>query len=46
MEVSLTPLKTKLVCTLGPASRDIETLKKMAESGMDVRQPIDGGQPL
>lgn len=42
MEVSLAPLKTKLVCTLGPSSRDIETLKKMAESGMDVARINSG----
>jgi pyruvate kinase len=34
--MSSAPLKTKLVCTLGPASIQVETLKKMAESGMDV----------
>ena len=28
--------KTKIVCTLGPASSDYDTLKAMAEAGMDV----------
>jgi pyruvate kinase len=28
--------KTKIVCTLGPASSDYETLKAMVEAGMDV----------
>ena len=28
--------KTKIVCTIGPASRDRETLKKMLEAGMNV----------
>jgi pyruvate kinase len=29
-------LKTKIVCTLGPACRNVETLKKMALAGMDL----------
>jgi len=29
-------IKTKIVCTLGPASRDPETLRQMVEAGMDV----------
>ena len=28
--------KTKIVCTLGPASNDKETIMKMAEAGMNV----------
>lgn len=28
--------KTKIVCTIGPASADYETLTKMAQAGMDV----------
>lgn len=28
--------KTKIVCTIGPASKDRETLKKMFEAGMNV----------
>ena len=28
--------KTKIICTIGPASDDIETLKKMAEIGFDA----------
>ncbi|MGQ9476580.1 MAG: pyruvate kinase [Actinomycetota bacterium] len=28
--------KTKVVATVGPASRDVETLKRMVEAGMDV----------
>lgn len=28
--------KTKIVCTIGPASEDLETLKKMMQSGMNV----------
>ena len=28
--------KTKIVCTLGPANDDIEVLKKMILSGMNV----------
>lgn len=28
--------KTKIVCTLGPASSDYDTIKAMAEAGMDV----------
>ena len=28
--------KTKIVCTLGPASRDEKTLQTMFDSGMDV----------
>ena len=28
--------KTKIVCTLGPASRDEKTLQAMFDSGMDV----------
>ena len=28
--------KTKIICTLGPASSDYETIKAMAEAGMDV----------
>src|SRR6056297_4081218 len=28
--------KTKIVCTLGPAANDKETLKNLVEAGMDV----------
>jgi pyruvate kinase len=28
--------RTKIVATIGPASRDLETLKRMVEAGMDV----------
>lgn len=28
--------KTKIICTIGPASSDVETLRKMINSGMDV----------
>ena len=28
--------KTKIVCTIGPASKDVETLKQMINSGMNV----------
>lgn len=28
--------KTKIICTLGPASQDVETIKKLIISGMDV----------
>ena len=28
--------KTKIICTLGPACRDIKTLEKMLENGMDA----------
>lgn len=35
-------LKTKIVCTLGPASRNIETLKKIALAGMDVARINSG----
>ena len=28
--------KTKIVCTIGPACRDIDTLKRMVEAGMNV----------
>lgn len=28
--------KTKIVCTLGPASSDYDTLKAMVQAGMDV----------
>ena len=28
--------KTKIVCTIGPACRDLETLKKMVRAGMNV----------
>src|SRR3954454_13702625 len=36
--VPLTPLtrRTKIVATIGPASRDPETLVRMVEAGMDV----------
>jgi len=33
---SLKPLKTKIIATIGPASASYETLKQMANSGMDV----------
>ncbi|MFV1979792.1 MAG: pyruvate kinase, partial [Rhodothermia bacterium] len=28
--------RTKIVCTLGPASSDIETIGRMIDAGMDV----------
>ena len=28
--------KTKIVCTIGPASQNIETITKMCQAGMDV----------
>ena len=28
--------KTKIVCTLGPASRDADTMREMLEAGMNV----------
>ena len=31
-----TEKKTKIVCTIGPASEDEDTLKKMIEGGMNV----------
>jgi pyruvate kinase len=34
--VSTTPRRTKIVATIGPASRDPETLVRMVEAGMDV----------
>lgn len=30
------PLRTKIVCTLGPASRDAETIERLIEAGMSV----------
>jgi len=30
------PKRTKIVCTIGPASKDVRTLYRMAEAGMDV----------
>jgi pyruvate kinase len=35
-------LKTKIVCTLGPASSNVETLARMAEAGMDVARINSG----
>jgi len=34
--VSRSERRTKIVATIGPASRDAETLKRMVEAGMDV----------
>ena len=28
--------KTKIVCTLGPATNDVETMKKLIKSGLDA----------
>jgi pyruvate kinase len=28
--------KTKIICTIGPSSDDLETLKELAKNGMDV----------
>ncbi|HYS94770.1 MAG TPA: pyruvate kinase, partial [Candidatus Acidoferrales bacterium] len=28
--------RTRIVCTIGPASRDVGTLRKLAHAGMDV----------
>jgi pyruvate kinase len=28
--------KTKIVCTLGPSSRDLDTLKKLLRAGMNI----------
>jgi pyruvate kinase len=46
MEVGDIAIKTKLVCTLGPASGDVETLRKMAEAGMDVLRINSGHSEL
>jgi len=32
----MTPKRTKIVCTIGPASSDLETLQAMVRAGMDV----------
>ena len=29
-------IKTKIICTMGPSSQDLEVLRRMAEAGMDV----------
>ncbi|HLY49374.1 MAG TPA: pyruvate kinase [Solirubrobacteraceae bacterium] len=34
--MSTTERRTKIVATIGPASRDLETLKRMIDAGMDV----------
>src|SRR5579884_838722 len=34
--MSISERRTKIVATIGPASRDPETLKRMVEGGMDV----------
>jgi len=39
-------IKTKIVCTLGPSSHDAETLKKMADAGMDVARLNSGHTDL
>ena len=28
--------RTKIVCTLGPATNDVETMKKLIKSGLDA----------
>ncbi|MEO5928070.1 MAG: pyruvate kinase [Patescibacteria group bacterium] len=33
---ALVPKRTKIVCTIGPASKDVNTLYKMGQAGMDV----------
>ena len=43
--------RTKIVATIGPASRDMDTLTRMVQAGLDgvrTRRPIDeaGGAPL
>jgi pyruvate kinase len=46
MESGSNTKKTKLVCTLGPASEDVEVLRKMSESGMDVVRINSGHSEL
>lgn len=35
-------VKTKIVCTVGPSTRDVETLKGITEAGMDVARINSG----
>ena len=35
-------LRTKVVCTVGPASRDVGIMRRMAEAGMDVARVNSG----
>ena len=30
------PRRTKIVCTLGPASSDLDTIRQLIRAGMDV----------
>jgi Pyruvate kinase len=34
--LNLPEIKTKIVCTIGPASSDEETIKKMIQNGMNI----------
>ncbi|MHB8895245.1 MAG: pyruvate kinase [Candidatus Geothermincolia bacterium] len=40
------PIRTRIVCTLGPSSHDAETLRKMAAAGMDVARLNSGHTDL